>query len=112
MKVQVYRNLHKGCWSVRHKGKIVAHLERVFLKNCTFHVQPAGRAKVLKEQRKNVHAYIKGELIDGLECHISPEDKRITYHPYKNNYFKYCSNGRRIDKANYVAMYEDGNVFV
>jgi hypothetical protein len=87
-------------------------MERVFLKNCSFHVQPAGHAKVIKEKRKNVHAYIKGELIDGIDCHTSPEDKRITYHPYVNNYFKYCSNGKRIDKADFVAMYEDGNVFV
>jgi hypothetical protein len=38
MRVQVYKNLHTGNWSVRHKGKVIAHLDEVILRDCVFHV--------------------------------------------------------------------------
>ena len=47
-KIEVYRNLHKKCFSVRHKGRVVMHLqdhEQLSLTNVKFVVQPAGRAR-------------------------------------------------------------------
>ena len=35
----------------------------LYLKNCEFKVSEAGRKRVLKEKRKNVHAYVKGFVI-------------------------------------------------
>ena len=58
--VQVYKNLHKGCWSVRQAGKVVAHLDYICLHDCNFHVGKAGRDRVRKDGVKNVHAYITG----------------------------------------------------
>ena len=58
--VQVYKNLHKGCWSVRQAGKVVAHLDYICLENCNFHVGKSGRDRVRKDGVKNVHAYITG----------------------------------------------------
>lgn len=65
MKVKVYRNLHKDLFSIVSvkTGKVIAHSYAVELKNCKFHVQPAGRKKVLEQKRKNVHAYVTGELV-------------------------------------------------
>jgi hypothetical protein len=40
--VQVYRNLHKGCWSIRQKGKPVRHKDWLVLTDAVFRVKLAG----------------------------------------------------------------------
>ena len=65
-RVYVYRNLHKNCWSVRQEGIIVAHTDKITLKDARFLVSPAGRNKVIKEQRKNVHAGVSGYVVDKI----------------------------------------------
>ena len=92
--VHVYRNLHKHCWSVRQDGKVKVHTSYICLQDVNFVVQPAGREKVLREQRKNVHAYVKGYLISASTCNrledqlnLSGTQDAITYNPYKHPYF-------------------------
>ena len=96
-RVQVYRNLHKKCWSIRDKKtrKVVCHADTVHLGNCKMHVSEAGRKRVLKEKRKNVHAWIEGDLIaalvDSKGYRIILEEwwPEIKYNPYKNpNFYK------------------------
>lgn len=67
MRVEVYWNLHKNRFSVRaldgrDKGIVIAHCEYVALTDATFHVQQAGRRRVIETGRKNVHAVIRGDL--------------------------------------------------
>ena len=125
--VQVYRNLHKKCWSIRQGGKVVAHTKTLRLSSCTFHVQPAGHKKVLKEQRKNVHAYIKGYLVDKGDKRSILEsfyyfikehkkhkntDHRVSYNPYKYDYFYNVKTQEKIDKKlDYILMDSDGEVW-
>lgn len=61
---QVYKNLHKDCWSIRDaKTKhVVGHADSVQLFNVEFKVSQAGRERVLRDQRKNVHAFVEGEI--------------------------------------------------
>lgn len=88
-KVKIYFNIHKKCWSVVHLGKVVAHLNTVFVQDATFRVQQAGRARVIREQKKNVHAYISGKFIYPIpltrpaDCHL-----RVWYNPYKHTLFQ------------------------
>ena len=51
-KVDVYRNLNSDCWSVRQGARVVCHTDYITLQNCEFVVQPAGRRRVLIEQKK------------------------------------------------------------
>ena len=60
MKIEVYWNLHKEMFSVRHKGKVIAHVACINVKDAKFVVQKAGRERVLREKKKNVHAFIRG----------------------------------------------------
>jgi hypothetical protein len=65
MRVEIYRNLHKRCWSVRacegpDKGRVIEHADQVAVTNPRFVVQPAGRRKVLETGSKNVHAFVRG----------------------------------------------------
>lgn len=63
-RVEVYRNLHNGKMSIRDaKTKLVlGHADQVFLHQTEFKVSQAGRERVLKEKKKNVHAVVEGLL--------------------------------------------------
>lgn len=91
MRVFVYFNLHKRVFSVKaleglDKGRVVAHARLVNLADVTFKVSEAGRQRVLREKRKNVHAGIVGEWI--LD-HFPKYDSEIAvkYDPYQHDSF-------------------------
>lgn len=93
-KVFAYRNLHRQCWSVKalegpFKGRVIYHADDLTLGWCDFKVSQAGRQRVLREQKKNVHAGVVGYLTecgeiatDGIDL-----DVPITYNPYKYDSF-------------------------
>ena len=107
-KIEVYRNLHKKCFSVRHKGRVVGYLqdsEQLSLTNVKFVVQPAGRAKVLREKKKNVHAFVRGEytgfknnLIEELYFGTVEEldFSSVSYNPYKSDKFIAEADGKPV----------------
>ena len=82
MRVEIYFNLHKKVFSMRHKGKVIAHVCNAMLKDVTYVVQPAGRARVLREGKKNVHAFARGELIERLPV-VNYRGNLAKYNPYK-----------------------------
>lgn len=88
---KVYFNLHKKCFSVQQKGLVVAHVNEIFLQNATFKVSEAGRQKVIATKRKNVHAFVVGNV---MPDEVTPyADKlalpwlSVTYNPYKYSSF-------------------------
>lgn len=84
-KVFVYKNLHKDCWSVKQGGLVKAHADSLEMWDCSFQVNQKGRAKVIQEKRKNVHAGISGRIDDlGGTIAIGTE---VTYNPYKYSSF-------------------------
>ena len=85
-RVYVYFNLHKKCWSVRQSGKIIEHTNMVMLKDCRWLVGQAGRRKVLKEKKKNVHAGVSGYLVDRVP-NVPEHSSYLTYNPYKHKTF-------------------------
>ena len=107
MKVFVYFNLHRKCFSVKalegeFKGRVVAHASHVNLIHCTFKVSEAGRQRVLREKRKNVHAGVVGQLVkltfmgekdkccyieNIYRCAYQYPHKRVKYNPYKLDSF-------------------------
>lgn len=99
MKVFVYFNLHKKCFSIRalegsNKGRVVAHRTEVYLTDAVFKVSEAGRQRVLREQRKNVHAGVTGYWTDTVdESELSSMDRLVKYNPYKYNQFVYSNQG-------------------
>ncbi len=95
-RIEVYRNLHNVTHSIRRNGKVVKHLanwQSIFLKDVKFAVQPAGREKVRREGKKNVHAFIRGTyLAPSTFPHTTSEFKAkctewVTYNPYQNDHF-------------------------
>ena len=103
--VQVYKNLHKGCWSVRQAGKVVAHLDYICLENCNFHVGKSGRDRVRKDGVKNVHAYVTGFVPNSGEATFMREDfledrgwrwQEVTYCPYQHDSFISLETGEPV----------------
>jgi hypothetical protein len=95
-KVEVYWNLHKKCWSIRHAhGNLIAdrpHRTYLEMEDVTWVVQQGGRERVLREGKKNVHAFARGTLIEtkGFPHHKRQGRGRavaVTYNPYKHNTF-------------------------
>ena len=62
--VYVYRNLHKKCLSVKQGGIVRCHAENVVLRDCKFIVSEAGQRRVRNEKKKNVHAFVKGRVVE------------------------------------------------
>ena len=107
MKVRIYYNFHKKLFSVQEKvngsWKVVEHTNEIFLRNATFKVSEAGRQRVLKEKRKNVHAFILGERFPFVPKSLVYRDE-ISYNPYKASNFMVVSENKPLDRAKYVVI--------
>ena len=91
--IRVYRNLNrkfgkeKGFWSVK-QGVVRFHCTQIFLKNVTFPVNERVRLEVVRDKKKQVHAYVEGFIIDRPTYFDNYE--AITYNPYENKKFVCC----------------------
>ena len=101
MKVDIYRNLNipkdDPCkWSVlnRSNRRVVDRVQTAHVKDVKFVVQPAGRKRVLEEQRKNVHAFIRGELTDDRFMAVGLI--KVIYNPYEYDHFIRTDTGEAI----------------
>ena len=107
-RVKVYRNLTRDCWSICYTdGRLYCHADSVDLKNCKFRVQPAGRARVLKEKQKNVHAYVVGLFhdVNFISSQYFPRGYKFAqafYNPYRVETFVNYHNGTPLYEAERV----------
>lgn len=101
-KVFVYFNLHKKLFSVRDHatGIVVGHTDMIALENVTFKVSEAGRQRVLREKRKNVHAGVMGTVKD-FPCPVAWST--AFYNPYKYESFVDI-NGQKLSTASLVVL--------
>ena len=130
MKVFVYFNLHKKLWSIKslESGRVIGHATEVILRDCQFKVSQAGRARVIAEQRKNVHAGIVGTLEawrgDATRAHplhpypctmwdssdakykkyAKSHGRAVTYNPYKMAQFQCVNTGAELTFSSMVYM--------
>lgn len=117
--VDVYYNIHRAKLSIRSRSKprrVIAHQNSIFMRNCRFVVSEAGRQRVLRERRKNVHAVVRGEWVEEFSWggfgsrKIFPADlsldkwRFVTYNPYRNAEFVDVESGRGISEAEYVII--------
>ena len=106
MKVEVYFNLHKRVFSVRSckTGRVIHHAKDVHIVNPKFVVREGGRQRVLRERKKNVHAFVRGDtywfeptLFHRYEdC---PTLDTIGYNPYKYDSFVNVTDEAPVYKA-------------
>ena len=85
MRVEVYFNLPRKIWSVRDlsTGLVVEHVNEITIQDPVFVVQPAGRAKVIAQGRKNVHAVVRGTRVSDDQVDANATAVSVGYNPYK-----------------------------
>ncbi len=86
--VRVFKNTKHGCYGIIQGGKLVASASQVRLGHVEFRVRESGRQRMLREQRRNVHAFAVGRLLD----FVHPDEERrldalcgrgAFYNPYR-----------------------------
>ncbi|AEJ92032.1 hypothetical protein SEA_HEATHEN_85 [Mycobacterium phage Heathen] len=116
--VFAYRNLHSGMWSLRaeagpHKGKVIGHTESVALIDCQLKVSESGRQRVIREQKKNVHAGVVGTIVRDFDPR--PYDwegeyaRKLSYNPYKAPSF--TVDDESVSYATMVHLADDGKAY-
>ena len=112
-RVEIYRNLHRNCFSVRRNGIVVKHLfddESIALENVSFVVREKGRLRVLKEKKKNVHAFVRGTV--SSSSHFTGLYFQAYYNPYIFESFMKCKGkGEEMFFADKASIY-DGKIWV
>ncbi len=108
-RVQLYWNFNRKVWSIRDPGtrRVTGWTTSCLLENCTLRVSEAGRQRVLRERRKNVHAYIEGDISLKVNDGERPM-ARLRYNPYETECFVDKDTGRRVDTATAVRFNFDG----
>ena len=113
--VRVYRNLHNGKLSVQHylpgRGwRVAHHADDVVLANVTFTVSEAGRARCLREKKKNVHAFIIGD--EAPVAVVDRDENRVSYNPYRAGEFLLKLSGAPVHHALAAHVTGDGAIHV
>ncbi len=107
IRVRTYWNLHKRCFSVqsRETRRVIAHLPSLFLTDVKFIVYEHARQRVLREKKKNVHAFVEGNTqerwINLQGFNIQP----VFYNPYKMDSFQ-TAEGVAVKAADLVYLSE------
>jgi hypothetical protein len=120
MKVFTYFNIRSRQWSIKalegpDKGRVIDHLALVYLTDVAFKVSESGRQRVLRENRKNVHAGAVG--VWNTDNTTAPPPgcplllRQVGYNPYKGPTFVDKATGEPVHAASYAMMYQ-GKVYI
>lgn len=136
MRVFVYFNLHRKCWSIKalegpRKGRVIGHADYVDLACVEWRVSEAGRQRVLREKKKNVHAGAVGTLerwqtpegeAHGVPFNSTTFDKlrnssptsvpyMVTYNPYKGPSFTNRDTGADLRRSLAAYLCPDRRIY-
>jgi hypothetical protein len=96
-RVSVHLNLHTGLFSVKCGKQPVLSLAQVHLRNATFRVQPGGHATAVREQERNVHAYVDGIFSDTPT--VTTPQRAISYNYNKGAFFYFVTDKQPVWSA-------------
>lgn len=112
-KADVYKNLQTGGYSVRSRetenyGIVISHEKTVVMNDVEFVVSENGRQDVLKEGRKNVHAVVRGVVVEQDVWGLveSGEAIPVSYNPEKYSNFVHSETEELVDAAEYIIFGE------
>lgn len=86
-------NIPVGDWVLSHyksprcAGRVRYYADSVVLDDCRFVVQEGQRQRAVREQRRQVHAWVTGRLVSANETQPVTEHMRITYNPFRCGWF-------------------------
>lgn len=116
-KYWIYRNLHTKTWSVKCHGAVIAHPLFLDLENVEFRVWQGTLARIRREGKKSVGAFVIAERIVGdnvkdYESFISDKLTEVTFNPYKYDQFVVKATKKPIYAAVRCIMTPEMRVFV
>jgi len=103
----VYRCLPRKLWSIREAGKVVAHVDAVYMMDVTFHCSEAGVRRIQANARREIVAFARGRLFEGP---LLPSSERIVFNPYRSPAFT-DEDGWRIHTCHLVHFMPDGTAW-
>lgn len=111
MQVRCHRNLNRDCWSIVNPktGRVIQHTKQVLMNNCRFIVRPGGNRRARAQKRRNVHAYVAGEIAT-RETWKAGKMWRVRYNPFEVETFvlvKPYQNSKKPIQASYQVMLDD-----
>lgn len=107
-KFHFYRNLRTGTFSLRVRGKVIGHPVSILCSDCTLVVSENGRKKVIRDKRKNVHAYISAEhYIDITQPIDVSSYQEVYYNPYTTKTFVMKTSSEPIVNSPIVLLHEN-----
>lgn len=115
-RVHVFRNWKHNCYSIMQHGVVVASARQVRLGDVEFRVRDTGRERMLQRQKKNLHAYAIGRLLDFVhptqERNLeSVEGRSVFYDPYQFAYFADRETQAEVPGADIVQLDERGVIY-
>lgn len=102
--VRVYRNLNRpGFFSILDKktGRVVGYAKSITLEHARFIVGEKGRQRVIREQVKNVHAFVEGVFLSAGGG-IPARSKAGYYNPYITPWFIDELTGAALSRSSLV----------
>jgi hypothetical protein len=73
------------------------------VKNPQYVVSQKGNERVRREQKKNVHAFVRGYITDSLPL-FAKQQKFVSYNPYKNSSFVVRNTNDTICSSPYASL--------
>lgn len=116
-RMHVYFNLHRHVWSLQLRGIVVGHREALRLLDVDFKVRKGGHSRVVREGRKNVHAFAVGDVSTcdptGVSRHTFEACgfQRISYNPFRGASFYHVENGLNVAGADEVVLLPGKQVY-
>lgn len=111
---RVYRNLQNGTMSLQQRvdgrWKVVGHVREAVLRHVTFHLNEAGRQRVIAQRQKNVHAWAEGVLV-GESCPGFDAPIDLAYNPYRDRTFVERQTLKPLSGCEYLIIL-DNRVYV
>lgn len=104
--VDAYRNLSRGCFSVRCAGRVVGHVETLALADVRFVVSAAGVRRVQARHQREVVAVVRGIAIESGA--VPREAVRVRFCPYRGAAFT-LEDGTPVSAAALVIVAADGS---
>ena len=116
--VRVFLNHKHRCYSIFQNGAVRASARQVRLTDVEFRVRESGRQRMLRENRRTIHAFAVGRLID----HVHPSEheralgdlggRRLRYAPQEAGWFMDAQTREPVASASVAQFDEDGASYV
>jgi hypothetical protein len=110
--IYIYRNLTRGGFSLRYKGHVISHSDAIWVTCPRFVVSLTGNARVRRERKKYVHAYVAGEngFVEWPFKVGIPAGpwRKVSYNPYTMTEFRLEDTGEGITYASAAILLPRG----